>query len=105
MLYERLYELTGSSIVALNRAVAIAEIDGPRAALALIDSLDLDDYRYLHSTRAELLRRAGDDTAAAAAYRKALDLAATDSERRFLRRRLTEVRPGDVPGFTGWTGH
>jgi RNA polymerase sigma-70 factor (ECF subfamily) len=91
MLYERLHELTGSPVVALNRAVAIAETDGPRAALALIDGLDLDDYRYLHSTRAELLRRAGDDPAAAAAYRKALDLATTDSERRFLRRRLAEL--------------
>jgi RNA polymerase sigma-70 factor (ECF subfamily) len=91
MLYQRLHELTGSPIVELNRAVAVAEIDGPHAALAVIDGLDLGDYRYLHSTRAELLRRAGDNTAAEAAYRKALDLATTDSERRFLHRRLTEL--------------
>jgi predicted RNA polymerase sigma factor len=59
VLYERLEGLTGSPIVALNRAVAIAEAGGPERALELIDSLDLGDYRYYHSTRAELLRRVG----------------------------------------------
>ena len=97
VLYGRLHELTGSPVVALNRAVAIAETDGHRAALAIVDGLDLDDYRYLHSTRAELLRRAGDLPAAEAAYRRALDLATTDSERRFLRRRLTELAPPESP--------
>ena len=90
-LYATLRDLTGSTVVELNRAVAIAEVDGPRAALAIIDALDLDDYRYLHSTRAELLRRLGDLTEARAAYRKALDLATTETERRFLERRVAEL--------------
>jgi RNA polymerase sigma-70 factor (ECF subfamily) len=89
-LYERLFELTGSPVVALNRAVAVAEVEGARAALAIVDALDLDDYRYLHSTRAELLRRLDDGPAARAAFRRALDLATTDAERRFLQRRLHE---------------
>ncbi|MFD1541345.1 RNA polymerase sigma factor [Nonomuraea guangzhouensis] len=90
-LYGRLHELTGSEIVELNRAVAIAEIEGPRAALAIVDALHLDDYRYFHSTRAELLRRLDDPAAARAAYRRALDLATTEAERRFLNHRLTDL--------------
>jgi RNA polymerase sigma-70 factor, ECF subfamily len=90
-LYGRLGELTGSPVVELSRAVAIAEVEGPRAALAILDTLDLDAYRYFHSTRAELLRRLNDVPAAQAAYRKALDLATTDPERRFLNRRLSEL--------------
>ena len=89
--YGRLRELTGSPIVDLNRAVAVAETEGPRAALAIIDELDLGGYRYYHSTRAELLRRLGDVEPARAAYREALGLATTDAERRFLQRRLTEL--------------
>jgi RNA polymerase sigma-70 factor (ECF subfamily) len=91
VLYERLYELTGSPVVALNRAVAVAETEGPRAALAIVDALDLGEYRYFHSTRAELLRRAGEVAAAREAYEVALRLAATDAERVFLRRRLEEL--------------
>jgi dihydrofolate reductase len=90
MLYQRLYEMTGSPVVALNRAVAVAETEGPRAALGIVDGLGLGGSRYLHSTRAELLRRAGDAAGAEAAYRTALDLATTDSERRFLTRRLSQ---------------
>ncbi|WP_232660757.1 RNA polymerase sigma factor [Pseudonocardia sp. TRM90224] len=91
-LYETLVDETGSAVAALNRAVAVAEIDGPAAALAIVDALDLDDdYRYLHSTRAELQRRLGDGQAARAAYRRALDLTTTDAERRFLQRRLAEL--------------
>ncbi|MFG1688946.1 RNA polymerase sigma factor [Nonomuraea sp. NPDC049269] len=90
-LYGRLRELTGSAIVELNRAVAIAEVEGPRAALAIVDALHLDDYRYFHSTRAELLRRLHDTAAARAAYRRALDLTTTEAERRFLNRRLTDL--------------
>lgn len=90
-LYDRLYELTGSPVVALNRAVAVAEISGPRAALAVVDALDLREYRYYHSTRAELLSRAGDVAAARAAYREALTRATTDPERRFLQRKLDEL--------------
>jgi RNA polymerase sigma-70 factor, ECF subfamily len=91
VLYGRLHELTGSPVVALNRAVAVAETEGPRAALALVDALDLGGYRYFHSTRAELLRRAGEVAAAREAYEKALGLATTDAERGFLRRRLGEL--------------
>ncbi len=86
-LYDTLLDATGSAVVALNRAVAVAETEGPAAALALVDGLDLGDYRYLHSTRAELLRRLGDRAAAKAAYDRAVALTTTDAERRFLQRR------------------
>jgi RNA polymerase sigma-70 factor, ECF subfamily len=90
-LYERLERLTGSPVVALNRAVAVAEAGAPERALELVDSLDLGEYRYLHSTRAELLRRLGRDDEAREAFERALRLAATDLERRFLIRRLSEL--------------
>jgi RNA polymerase sigma-70 factor (ECF subfamily) len=83
-LYQTLGRQTGSSIVEMNRAIAVAEIDGPEAGLAILDRLDLDHYRYFHSTRAELLRRAGRDSEAHHAYRRALDLAQTEPEQRFL---------------------
>jgi RNA polymerase sigma-70 factor (ECF subfamily) len=85
-----LAELTGSPVVRLNGAVAIAEADGPAAALAIVDRLDLAGYPYWHSTRAELLRRLGRRDEARAAYRDALALAGTEPERRFLRRRIAE---------------
>ena len=88
VLYERLERLTGSPVVALNRAVAVAEGGAPERALELVDSLELGDYRYLRSTRAELLRRRGRQEEARAAFEHAVRLAATDSERRFLARRL-----------------
>ncbi|WP_308466234.1 RNA polymerase sigma factor [Rathayibacter soli] len=87
-LYERLGQQTGSPVVELNRAVAVAEIDGPEAALAILDGLELDHYRYFHSARAELLHRAGRDGEADAEYRKAIDLAQTEPERRALQNRL-----------------
>jgi len=90
-LYERLEWLTGSPVVALNRAAAIAEAGAPERALELVDSLELGEYRYLHSTRAELLRRLGRRDQARAAFEHALRLAATDPERRFLARRLAEL--------------
>jgi RNA polymerase sigma-70 factor, ECF subfamily len=90
-LYATLREQTGSAVVELNRAVAVAEIDGPGPALAIVDALDLDDYRYYHSTRAELLRRLGDTDGAGIAYGRALDLTTTDTERRFLERRRAEL--------------
>ena len=89
-LYAELAELTGSPVVRLNGAVAIAEADGPAAALAIVDALDLGEYRYWHSTRAELLRRLGRAEEARAAYQEALDRAGTEPERRFLRRRIAE---------------
>ena len=90
-LYGTLAERTGSPVVELNRAVAIAELDGPDAGIALLDTLTLDTYRYYHSTRAEFLRRAGRTGDARAAYARALDLAETDHERQFLTRRLEEL--------------
>jgi RNA polymerase sigma-70 factor (ECF subfamily) len=92
-LYQTLARQTGSSIVEMNRAIAVAEIDGPEAGLAVLDRLELDHYRYFHSTRAELLRRAGRDAEAHAAYRRALDLAQTEPEQRFLADRLAETAP------------
>ena len=87
-LYAELATLTGSPVVELNRAVAVAECEGPQAALAIVERLELGDYQYWHSTRAELLRRLGRGAEARAAYRRALELARTAPERRFLSRRL-----------------
>jgi len=92
-LYGELARVTGSPVVELNRAVAVAEVDGPAAALELVDAIGLDDYRYLHATRADLLRRLGRTDEAAAAYGRALALTDDDTERRFLERRLDEVAP------------
>jgi RNA polymerase sigma-70 factor (ECF subfamily) len=89
-LYAELAELTGSPVVRLNGAVAVAEADGPAAALAIVDALDLAGYLYWHSTRAELLRRLGRGDEARAAYHDALARAGTEPERRFLRRRIAE---------------
>lgn len=93
-LYDVLEQLQPSPIVSLNRAVAVAMVDGPRPALALIDRLagDLDGYHLLHSARADLLRRLGLRAEAAEAYGRALALAGNESERRFLERRLREVQ-------------
>ena len=91
LLYGELAAVTGSRVVELNRAVAVAEAGSPRAALQIVDGLELDDYRYLHSTRAELLRRLGRDAEAVLEYRRALELTTADRERRFLERRLREL--------------
>jgi len=99
LLYERLEELTGSPVVALNRAIAIAEIEGPNSALAALDRIELDDYQYFHSTRGALLRRLGRNDEAGAAYARALQLAQTEPERRFLQARLH-----DLDGSTGDAG-
>ena len=88
LLYERLEHLTGSPVVTLNRAVAIAEAGVPERALEIVDELELGDYRYLPSTRAELLRRLGRVNEARAAFEDALRLAATEPERRLLAARL-----------------
>jgi RNA polymerase sigma-70 factor (ECF subfamily) len=95
-LYGVLEQIQPSPIVSLNRAVAVAMVHGPAPALELIDRLsaagDLDGYHLLHSARADLLRRAGSPEQAAQSYARALALVTNDSERRFLERRLREVR-------------
>jgi RNA polymerase sigma-70 factor, ECF subfamily len=90
-LYRELVRLTGSAVVEMNRAIAVAEADGAEPALALVDGLDLDGYQYYHSTRADLLRRLGRTGEARTEYERALELAHTEPERRFLRRRIAEV--------------
>jgi RNA polymerase sigma-70 factor (ECF subfamily) len=94
-LYGELARLTDSPVVELNRAVAVAEADGPEAGLRIVDQLALEDYRYLHSTRGELLRRLGRTEDARDAYRRALELVHDDAERRLLERRLAELGPAD----------
>jgi RNA polymerase sigma-70 factor (ECF subfamily) len=94
-LYGELARLTGSPVVELGRAVAVAEDQGPAAALDIVDGLGLEDYRYLHATRAELLRRLGRTAEAGDAYRRALALVDDDAERRLLERRLAEVGAAD----------
>ena len=90
-LYDTLARQTGSPVVEMNRAIAVAELDGPQAGLAVLDTLELDHYRYFHSTRAELLRRAGRNSEAQHAYERALDLAHTEGERRQLEDRLAQL--------------
>jgi RNA polymerase sigma-70 factor (ECF subfamily) len=91
-LYGELARLTGSPVVELNRAAAIAEVGDVEGALALVDGLDLDRYHYLHSTRAELLRRLDRTDQSRAAYERALELVHSDAERRFLEGRLSDLR-------------
>jgi RNA polymerase sigma-70 factor (ECF subfamily) len=95
-LYDLLAELMPSPIVSLNRAVAIAMARGPKPALELIDELadsgELDEYHLLHAARADMLRRLGSNDEAAESYETALQLVTNESERRFLERRLREVR-------------
>jgi RNA polymerase sigma-70 factor (ECF subfamily) len=99
-LYDVLERLQPSPIVSLNRAVAVAMVEGPRPALALIDELattgELDSYHLLHATRADLLRRLGISADAAASYARALALVSNNSERRFLERRLREMQALDA---------
>jgi RNA polymerase sigma-70 factor, ECF subfamily len=98
LLYDQLMEVAPSPVVALNRAVAVAMVDGPAAGLALMDELaasgDLDGYHLLHAGRADLLRRLGRGPEAATVYRRALDLATNPVEQAFLTHRLAEVGMG-----------
>ena len=95
-LYDVLERLQPSPIVSLNRAVAVAMVNGPRSGLAIIDALaskgELKNYHILHAARAELQRRSGSREEAAKSYARALELVANDSERRYLQRRLMEVQ-------------
>ena len=97
-LYGELARLTGSPVVELSRAVAIAEAQGPEAGLDLVDRLALEDYHYLHSARGELLRRLGRTVEARDAYARALQLVHDAAERRVLERRVAEL--GAAPGVT-----
>jgi RNA polymerase sigma-70 factor (ECF subfamily) len=90
-LYSELSRITGSPVVELNRAVAVAQTGAPEAALRIVDALALDDYRYLHSTRGELLLRLGRADDARAAFGRALELSRSEHERRFLQGRLAEL--------------
>jgi len=91
MLYDQLFAIEPSPVVALNRAIAVAELDGPGRALAILDTLDLQGYHPYQAARADLLRRAGRTDEALTAYRRALQLAANPAERAFLRGRLDDL--------------
>jgi RNA polymerase sigma-70 factor (ECF subfamily) len=86
-LYDQMYAATPTPVVALNRAVALAEVEGPEAALGVVDGLPLEGYHPFHATRADLLRRLGRDAEAREAYDRALELATNPAERSFLERR------------------
>ena len=86
-IYDHLLAIAPSPVVALNRAVAVAEVDGPAAALALVDELDLDGYHLVHAARADLLARLGRVVESASAYERAESLATNAAEQRFLRER------------------
>ncbi|MFL5738505.1 MAG: RNA polymerase sigma factor [Actinomycetota bacterium] len=90
-LYGELSRLTDSPVVELNRAIAIAEADGPQAGLAIVDRLELRDYRYFHATRGELLLRVGRTSEASEEFARALELAHDEGERRLLQRRIEEA--------------
>ena len=90
-LYRRLVELTGSAVVELNHAVAIAQTGDPERALTIVDELELGGYPYLHSTRGELLAQLGRSEESRSAFERALALARSQTDRRFLERRLTEL--------------
>jgi RNA polymerase sigma-70 factor, ECF subfamily len=96
-LYDQLIAVTPSPVVRLNRAVAVAEIGGPAAALAIVDSIGLDGYHMLHAIRADLLARLGRTAEAAAAYTTAIDLAGNAAERRFLHSRRARLSSGAGP--------
>jgi RNA polymerase sigma-70 factor (ECF subfamily) len=95
-LYDQLERVQPSPIVSLNRAVAVAMVEGPGPALAILDEItaggELENYHLLHATRADLLRRQGSLAEAAVSYERALALTGNESERRFLARRLQELR-------------
>ncbi len=84
-LYDQLLDHMPTTIVALNRAIAVAELDGPQPALAIVDALDLDNYHLYHAARAELLQRLDRVDEAATAYERALDLTTNEVERDYLR--------------------
>ena len=92
-LYDQLLALAPSPVAALNRAVAVGEIEGPESALGLVESLELGSYHLFHAIRADLLRRLGRDDEAALAYEAAIARDPNEAERRFLRRRIASNAP------------
>ena len=91
-LYDQLLAITPTSVVALNRAIALGEVEGPRAALDVLDGLDLDEYHLFHAARADLLARLGRYDDASQAYARAAALAPSDADRNFLTDRLAAMR-------------
>ncbi|HTJ66387.1 MAG TPA: RNA polymerase sigma factor [Actinospica sp.] len=101
-LYDHLARLDPSPIVRLNRAIAVAELDGPEVALAQLDGLPLDGYHVFHAARADLLRRLGRSRESRAAYDRAIELAGNTAETAYLVRRRDQLAPDDAAGtFTG----
>lgn len=92
-LYDHLFSLMPTSVVALNRAIAVGEIEGPAAALALLDAIgrDLNDYHLLHAARGTMLRRLGHRDDARAAFERAIDLTVTEMDRRFLAQQVEHL--------------
>jgi RNA polymerase sigma-70 factor, ECF subfamily len=97
-LYDQLLAVEPTPVVALNRAIAVAEVDGPAPALEILDTLDIEGYHAYQAARADLLRRAGSTEAAVTAYERALELAGNPAERAFLRSRLDELGVRRAPG-------
>jgi RNA polymerase sigma-70 factor (ECF subfamily) len=95
-LYDHLFSVMPTPVVALNRAIAIAEVEGPAAALTTLDAIapDLDNYHLLHAARGTMLRRLGQPDAAQAAFERAAHLAATEADRRFLTQQIQELAEG-----------
>jgi len=91
VLYDQVLVITPTPVVALNRAIALGEVEGPSAGLAVLDNLDLDDHHLFHAARADLLRRSGRSTEADRAYARATDLAPSEAERAFLEGRLASL--------------
>jgi RNA polymerase sigma-70 factor (ECF subfamily) len=92
-LYDQLTVFSPTPVVALNRTVAVAEVDGPAAALAIVDDLDLGNYYLYHAIRADLLRRLGRRAEAAAGYQAAIDRSQNEAEREFLTRSQARLQP------------
>jgi RNA polymerase sigma-70 factor (ECF subfamily) len=97
-LYDQLMSLTPTPVVALNRAVAVAEVEGPEAGLAAVEALELDEYHLFHAVRADLLRRLGRVRDAAVEYEAAIASAGNTSEREFLQCQLRDLSEGTVEG-------
>jgi RNA polymerase sigma-70 factor (ECF subfamily) len=95
-LYDQLLARTPTAVVALNRAIALAELEDPAAGLAALNGLDLDGYHLYHAARADLLERLGRVDEATDAYDRAAALTANDAERRLLRERRRSLDPGDA---------